>query len=128
MNENHQLLSNKNRNVIEKFNIETPEIIWIDDFLFARSKMYAFKCGDDSKNNSKGLCISYYKTSKFEEYKKCLDSREYQKECHNYVIRSLNHGMYHRKLKNLPYLHLVINDVNKVILKVNLGITTINCL
>ena len=50
LDENHELFSNKNKKVIGKFKIETPENIWIDEFICLRSKMYAFKCGNDSKN------------------------------------------------------------------------------
>ena len=56
--------------------------------------MYSFKCGHDSKNKIKGVSKSYSKKFKFEEYKKCLNGEEYQQECDNYVIRSLNHEMY----------------------------------
>ena len=50
LDENHELFSNKNKKVIGKFKIETPKNIWIDEFVCLRSKMYAFTCGDDSKN------------------------------------------------------------------------------
>ena len=36
--------------VLCKFQIETPKNVWIDEFICLKSKMYAFKCGDDSKN------------------------------------------------------------------------------
>ena len=58
LDENHELFSNKNKKVIGKFKIETPKNIWIDDFSALRSKMYAFKCGDDSKNDLKGISKS----------------------------------------------------------------------
>ena len=48
---NHELFSNKNKEVIGKLKIETPINIWIDQFVCLRSKMYAFRCGDDSKIN-----------------------------------------------------------------------------
>ena len=51
----HELFSNKNKKIIGKFKIETPKIIWIDEFINLRSKMYAFKCGGDSKNKLKGI-------------------------------------------------------------------------
>ena len=54
LDENHGLFSNKNKKVIGKFKIETPKNIWIDEFICLRSKCYAFKCGDDSKNKLKG--------------------------------------------------------------------------
>ena len=81
LDQNHELFSNKNKKVIGKFKIETPKNIWIDEFICLRSKMYAFKCGDDSKNKLKGVSKSQSKNIKFEENKKCLDGDEYQREC-----------------------------------------------
>ena len=43
----------KTKNVIGKFKKETPKDIWIGKFFCLRSKMYAFNCGDDSKNKLK---------------------------------------------------------------------------
>ena len=40
----------KTKKLIGKYNIETPEKIWIDESVALRSKMYSFKCGDDIKN------------------------------------------------------------------------------
>ena len=34
------------------------------------------------------------KNFKFEEYYNCLFGRQYQKECENILIRSMNHEMY----------------------------------
>ena len=99
LDKNHELFSNKNKKVIGKFKIETPKTIWIDDFVCLRSKMYAFKCGDDSKNKLKGVSKSQSKNIKFEEYKKCLDGEDYQKECDNFIIRSINHDMVLQKVK-----------------------------
>ena len=39
------------KEVIGKFSLETPKNIWIDEFVCLRSKIYSFKCGDDSKKN-----------------------------------------------------------------------------
>ena len=58
LEKNHELFSNKNKKVIGKFKIETPKNIWIDEFVCLRSKMYPFKCGDDSENKLKGLSKS----------------------------------------------------------------------
>ena len=93
LDKTHELFTNKNKKVIGKFKIETPKNIWIDEFVCLRSKMYAFKCGDDSKNKLKGISKSQSKNIKFEEYKKCLDGEDYQQECDNYIIRSINHEM-----------------------------------
>ena len=61
--------------------------------------MYAFKCGYDSKNKLKGVSKSQSKHYKFEEYYNCLFGGEYQKECDQYNIHSLNHGMYLQQVK-----------------------------
>ena len=99
LNKNYELYSKKNEKVIGKFKIETPKNIWIDEFICLRSKMYAFKCGDDSKNKLKGISKSQSKNIKFEEYKKCLDGEDYQQECDNYIIRSISHEMILQKVK-----------------------------
>ena len=69
LDENHELLSNKNRKVIGKFKIETPKNIWIDEFVCLRSKAYSFKCKDniESKNEIKGISKSQSKHIKFDE-------------------------------------------------------------
>ena len=85
------MFSNKIKKVIVKFKIETPINIWIDEFVCLRSKMYAFKCGNDSKKKLKGVSKSQSKNIKFEDYEKCLDGEEYQWECNNYIIISINH-------------------------------------
>ena len=100
LNENHELFSNKNKKV-GKFKIETPEIVRIDEFVALRSKRYAFKCGDDSKNKLKGISKSYSKNIKFDEYKNFLDGMEYQRECNNYILRSNNHEMHLQEIKKL---------------------------
>ena len=59
LKENHRLFSNEIQKVIDKFKkIETPKITWIDEFVALRSKMYDFKCGDDSKNKILGISKS----------------------------------------------------------------------
>ena len=78
---NHELFSNKNEKFVGKFKIETPENIWIDEFVALRSKCYAFKCGNDSKNKLKSISKSYSKNFKFDEYKNCLDGEKYQEQC-----------------------------------------------
>ena len=61
--------------------------------------MYAFKCGNDSKNRLKGVSKSQSKNIKLEEYYNCLFDGEFQKECDNYILRSLNHEMYLQRVK-----------------------------
>ena len=58
LDKNHELFSNKNKKVIGFFKIETLKSIWIDEFVCLRSKMYAFKCENDSKNKLKGVSKS----------------------------------------------------------------------
>ena len=99
LDKNHELFSNNYKKVVGKFKIETPENFWIDEFVALRSKCYAFKCGNGSKNKLKGISKSQSKNIKFEEYKKCLDGEDYQLECDNYIIRSINHEMILQKLK-----------------------------
>ena len=101
LDENHELFSNKNKKVIGKFKIENPKSIWIDEFISLRSKMYAFKCGDDSKNKIKGISKSQSKHFKFEVYKKCLEGEEYQRECNNFFIRSINLDMHLQEVKKI---------------------------
>ena len=111
LDKNHELFSNKNKKVIEKFKTETLKKISIDELICLRSKMYAFKCGDDTKNKLKGISNSQSKHIKFEQCKNCLDGDNYQKECNNYFLRSINHDNKLQELKNLQCLFLMINDV-----------------
>ena len=101
LDENHELFSNKNKKVIGKFKIETPKNIWIDEFVCLRSKVYSFKCknNDENKNKIKGIAKSQSKHIKFEEYYNCLFGGEYQRECNNYIIRSINHEMVLQEVK-----------------------------
>ena len=101
LDENHELFSNKNKKVIGKFKIETHKNILIDEFVCLRSKAYSFKCknNDENKNKMKGISKSQSKHIKVEEYYNCLFGGEYQKECDNYIIRSLNPEMYLQKVK-----------------------------
>ena len=101
LDENHELFSNKNKKVIGKFKIETPKNIWIDEFVCLRSKAYSFKCKDDKegKNKIKGISKSQSKHIKFQEYYNCLFGKEYQRECNNYILRSINHEMVLQEVK-----------------------------
>ena len=101
LDENHELFSERNKKVIGKFKIETPKNIWIDEFVCLRSKAYSSKCKDkdENKNKIKGNSKSQSKHIKFEEYYNCLFGKEYQKECDNYIIRSLNHDIYLQKVR-----------------------------
>ena len=63
--------------------------------------MHAFKSGDDSKNKVKSIGKFQAKHINFDEHKNCLDGEDYQKQCDNYIIRSINHEMHlHRGKKS----------------------------
>ena len=47
----------------------------------------------------KGISKPQSKSIKFEEYKTCLDGEEYQRECNNYIIKSINHEMVLQEVK-----------------------------
>ena len=101
LDKNHKLYSERNKKVIGKFKIETPKNIWIDEFVCLRSKAYSFKYNDntESKNKIKGISKSQSKHIKFEDYFNCLFGGEYQRECNNYIIRSINHEMVLQEVK-----------------------------
>ena len=99
LDENHELLSNKNKNLLGKFKLETPKNIWIDEFVCLRSKMYSLKFSNGNKNKLKGISKSQSTHIKFEEYYNCFFGGEYEKECDNYIIRSPNHEMYLQKVR-----------------------------
>ena len=99
LDKSHELFSNKNKKVIGKFKIETPKNIWIDEFIALKSKCYAFKCGNDSKNKLKGISKAYSRCIKFDEYKKCLYGENFKGECDNFILRSINHNMVLQKIK-----------------------------
>ena len=93
LDEINEIFSNRNKKLIGKFKIETPKNAWIDEFVCRRKKIYALKCGVDSKKKSKGVSKSYSKDIKIDE-KKCLDGGKYQEECNKHNILSLNHEMH----------------------------------
>ena len=107
LNKNHELFSNKNKKVIGKFKIETPKNKFIDEFIVLRSKMYAFKCKDkkENKNKLKGISKGQSKNIKFKEYCNCLFGKEYQQECDNYILRSINHEMVLQKVKKINTIY-----------------------
>ena len=84
----------KNEPILRKFKIDTPKNIFLDEFIWLRSKAFLFVCGSDDEIKLKGTSKSQSKNNKFEEYKSCLDGADKQNECDNYIIRSINHEMY----------------------------------
>ena len=111
IDENHELYSEKNTKVLGKFKKETPKNIFIDEFIALRSKMYAFKCGDDSKNRLKGISKAQSKIIKFDEYKICLDGEELGKECVNYILKSSNHDMSMQGIKKTTWVISMIKGI-----------------
>ena len=101
LDKNHEVFSDKNKKIIGMFKIETPKNVCIDEFICLRSKPYSFKCknNDENKNKIKGISKSQSKHIKFEEYYNCLFGKKYQKECNNYIIRSINHEMFLQEVK-----------------------------
>ena len=67
LDENHELFSIKNTNVIGKFKKETPKYVILDKIVCLRSEMFSFKCGNDSKIKLKDVSKSRSKHNKFEE-------------------------------------------------------------
>ena len=125
LDESHEFLSNRIKKLIGFYKIETPKNIWIDEFSCLRSQMYAYKSGDDSKNKLKAISKSQSKNFKFVEFKKSLDGMEYQRECNNYILRSINYERHLQEIKkSRHYLFSMINDVIKMKLKIYLGINT----
>ena len=121
LDENHELFSNKNKKVIGKFKIETPEKLWIAELIALRSKRNSFICRDNIKNKLKGISKPQSKHIKFEEFKKYLDREEYQRKCKNDILRSINHEMHLQEVKKstLSIFHDKRCYIKK--LKANLG-------
>ena len=99
LKENHQLFNNKNKKFIGKFKLETPKFIWIDELNCLGSKMCVFGSGDDSKKEFKINSESQSGNIEIEEYKKCLDGKEDQKEIEYFLVLSRNHEIYLQELK-----------------------------
>ena len=59
--------------------------------------MLSFNCGNNSKITLKSISKSQSKHNKFEEYKKCLDEEEFQKECDINILKAINLEMYPQK-------------------------------
>ena len=78
MNENHELFSNEDQKNVCTLRLETPQNVWVDEFVALRSKIYACKCGYDSKNKIKGISKSYSKKIELDDYQNCLDGENHQ--------------------------------------------------
>ena len=100
------------KKLVGNFKIETSKIKWVDECIALRSKAYSFKCDDENTNKLKRFSKSYLKNVKFEEYEKCLDAEEYQKESVNYILNSIIHEMYLQKKTSLPFFDCKSNYLN----------------
>ena len=130
INEDHELFCIKNKKVVGKFEIEFHKCICFEKFFCLRNKMYAFKCENDSKNKLKGISKSSSKRANIEEYYNCFFGREFQKECDNYISRSLNLEMHLQRVKKstLSFFDDKRCYIKEKKLKVNLGINTLKWL
>ena len=70
-------------------NIDTPKNNWIEE---------SFKCIDRNTNKLKSISKSQIKFCKTDEYYNCLFGGNFQKECDNYVICSINPEIYLQKV------------------------------
>ena len=70
LDENDELISNKNKQYNGNFKIETPKKIIIDEVVCLRKKMYAFKCGDESENKIIRISKSYQRLLNSKKIKK----------------------------------------------------------
>ena len=88
-----------------------------------RSKRYAFKCGGESENKIKGIIKSNSKNIRLEEYIKRLYRDDYERECDNYILRSVDHEIYLQKIKKSSLSlfddkRCYINETQSILLKV----------
>ena len=109
--------SKKNRKVIGNFKIETPKKISIDEFVCLRSKMYAFKCGDDRKMKWKVFLKVNRKVLKLHKIKIVYLEGKINKNVIIIFSDQLTMKCIFKEWKNLHYLNLMINDVIKMKLK-----------
>ena len=53
--EKHELISNKNKQVVGNFKKESPKNLCRDEFLALGIKAYSFKCNDENTGKLKGI-------------------------------------------------------------------------
>ena len=101
LNENHEMISNRNKKWIGKYKIETLKKAWIGELICSTSKVFSLNCksDDESKSKLKGVSNFQSKQINFEEYKKCLYEDVYQKEYDVCTTRSLCHATYLQQIK-----------------------------
>ena len=91
------LVRKKQKRVFGKLKLQTPKIIWIDEFICLRSKASSSICNGENTNKRKGIRESYSKIINFEVYKKCSDGEKHQGECGDYFLISVSHEIYLQK-------------------------------
>ena len=70
LNGNDDLLSIKNKVVIRKIEKKLQKLFWIEIIFCLRSKMYALKCGYDSKIKLESICKTHRKLLNLRQTKK----------------------------------------------------------
>ena len=58
LNKDHDLIGNRNKNMIDKLKIQTPKNVCIDEFVCLRSNDYSFKRNDKNTNKKNFLNLS----------------------------------------------------------------------
>ena len=62
LNNNHELLSNKNESVLGRFKIQTPiKNIWIEEYISLKSRAYSIKGNKKITDKLKGISIPQVK-------------------------------------------------------------------
>ena len=79
--------------------------------LCLKSKAYSFEGGGKNEKKFKGISKSQTKNIKFKEYYMCLFGGDYQKECENFIIKSINHDFFFKRYLRIHYLLLMRKGV-----------------
>ena len=83
------------------FKIESPKNFWTHDFICLRSKTFSFKCGNYTEKKLKSNSKSQPKRVHFEESYSGVFGVNYQKDCDNLIIKSVNHDTYFQKIREV---------------------------
>ena len=60
LDKNHELFSIKDEKVVDKFQLDTPMNIWIDEFVALRSQAYSLICNGEKTNKVK-KCVDLFR-------------------------------------------------------------------
>ena len=88
----------KTKQIVGKLATGTPEKVWLDEFIFLKDKAYSFECDDKDTNKLIGVSKSQSMNTDSEDCYIYLFGGEYQKECDQNYILSVNHELYPQKL------------------------------